>query len=229
MNEKQNLKNAFKNSLFYFLITTIIAILFKWNIIDVAWSIWITSFFIAISSVFAESIFMYWLIELAPVTEEQKASPHYKETSTISNIFSSLFMFGVLFYLVYSVSMVLALALNELLEIVPTVGQFSLFPILIFTIKKYWLFLLVAFIPTIQFYYQIYKHKKYTQDDTQEELLLRPYTYVFKDQALMLIIMGLTYFSNQLLTFWALLLFYFFPWSETWAWYKFTKAKSKKI
>jgi len=208
----------------FFLFTLLISHWLNWDIYDVSWSIWTTSFVISILSVFAETIFMFWLLEISEVTEEQKASPHYKETSFESNVFSSIFMFGVQMYLVVTINLVVALCLNGLIPFGGTPNDFTMHETAFKALKNYWPFLIISLIPALLYYRDIIVKRKYTNDDTQEDLLIAPYLFVFRNQAFMLIIMALTFFSNHFLTYWILLLFYFFPWVETWKWIKAKKT-----
>jgi len=91
-------------------------------------------------------------------------------------------------------------------------------PIAAFT--KYWPILLVSLIDPSIHYFNSIRQKKYKDAHELTELVYSPYRFVFKSQALMLIAMVLTYFSNDFLTYWALILFYFFPWLESWHWFK---------
>jgi len=92
---------------------------------------------------------------------------------------------------------------------------------------------LISLIQPCIFYYKICKQEKYKDQDTQIDILFAPYYFVFKNQALTLILLALSYFSSQYLVYWVLLLFYFFPWSELWellksSWQKKRAEKDKK-
>jgi len=100
MSQTKKLSSAFASSVGLFIATTLLAYWLNWDIVDIAWSIWTTTLAVSVLTVFVESIFMYWLLEVDEVTPEQKANPNYKPSSTESNIFSVLFMFGIQMYLV---------------------------------------------------------------------------------------------------------------------------------
>ena len=165
MNPSTNLVNVFLRSCLFFSLTVLLAWYLEWDIVDVSWSIWVATFAASIISVFVEAIFFYWLLEHAEVTEEQKASPHYNPSTTEGNIASVLFMFCILFYLVYMVNFVVGLTLNDVLPLFNQGSGIEMSQLTFHAFATYWPFLLISLINPCLFYYQIFKQKKYQNDD----------------------------------------------------------------
>jgi len=233
MTEAKTLSKTFRNAVLYFLLSCSLAIILQWDIADIAWSVWLSSFFIMLLAVIVQNVFFYWLIEIDPPTEEQKASPHYKEVTTESNVSGTLFLTIVGLVIVFGVHLVLVMTLNELFELFDKEtafagGSFRFSLFVTFAFKHYWIFLCITLIPVFQDYYSIYQNKKYRDSKTQEDLILSPYFNAGKIQLLALFIMILGFLGNGFITYWALLIVYFFPWSETYQYYQSIRNNAKK-
>ena len=186
-----------------------------------------SSYAVSMLAVCVEAVFLFWFVELDDETPKRETSPDFNPPSTASNVFWGLFMFGGLMYLVIGLNIVVGLVLNDLLPLPAYDGAKGMLAITAHAFSSYWPFLLVSLIGPCLFYYKVLKHKKYKEEETQIDLLMTPYQFVFRNQALGLLLIALTYFSNEYVVYWVLLFFYFFPWSEFWQWIK-TKGSAEE-
>jgi len=215
-----NLAQAFIKALGFFVFTVLLGWWLKWDIIDVSWSIWVTNYAVSILAVCVESAFLFWFVELDDETPKREASPDFDPPSTASNVFFGLFLFAILMYTVVGVNFVVGVALNDILPLPAFDGAKGMFAIAAHAFISYWPFLLVSLIGPCLFYYKVLKQKKYKEEETQVDLVMASYPFVFRSQAFGLLLIALTYFSNEYVVYWVLLFFYFFPWSELWLWIK---------
>lgn len=212
----------------------------RWDMTDIAWSIWASSFILAVISTVAGNVFFFWLLEKEP-TEEQKANPKYNPQTTEGNLFSSLFLLFAQLVPIVGLNSIVVMQLHEVLPFPAELhysellfgdklGLDTMFAVLVSAIKHYWLFLCITLWAPIRSYYQMIRQKLYEQDETQAELILNPYYETYSIQALMLVLMVVSALANEHLVYWALLFFYFFPWSLLWDWLKqLWQERKKKI
>jgi len=208
------------SAIVYFTVTAALAKIMRWNMVDIAWSIWVSSLILSLIAVTAGNIFFFWLLEIDEHTEEQKASPNYDPLSTEGNVFSSLYMYFVQLVPLVLLNSVVALFLNDILPF-PYADEDSETIVIFFAaIKAYWLFIVISLFIPVRDYYEIIKQKMYKQEDTQTDLLLNPYYDVFKVQGLMCVLLVVSSLTSEFLVYWVLLFFYFFPWALLWDWLK---------
>jgi len=215
-----SIRLVFFQALIYFIGSTLIAWYLEWSLVDTAWSLWLTSLFVGVMAVVADTVYMFWFLEPKNHTQEQKSRPGYNPNSP-GAYFSVLLSFALSMLLALLASAVAGFMLYQIVPLNETGPRLDsgLTLITVVAFKSYWTVLPISLIGPSLFYYDYVQKKKYKEDGALDELFLAQIKFAVKSFILATVAMLLVYISNFGLTYWTLFLFYFFPWTESWRWF----------